>query len=343
MSTPIPPLDAEVHHAAHRLQPHVVRTPTLTCRYADQLLGTRTYFKAECLQAGGSFKFRGAMNKLLQLAPQARRNIVAYSSGNHAVATAMAAVQLGCRATLVMPLDAPAIKTDRVRALGGVIQPYDRVADDRVAMCRALAEELAAPVVPSFDDPDIVCGQATAVLELIDDARMRGTELDAILVPCGGGGLLAGAVLAARVRESSARIIPVEPEGFADMHQSLLCGERRANHLRVGSICDALLVDQPGELTFRIVQGNVRSGLVVGDAQVKQAMRFAFRHLKLVLEPSGAAGLAALLSRAAELSGQAVGIVLSGGNVDPATFEAAIGGAVRSEEDNEIRQRALAV
>ena len=326
-----------VHQAAARLGTEVVHTPLLCSPMLDRLCGARVWIKAECLQTGGSFKYRGAVNKLLQLGPllqtkpQNARHVVAYSSGNHAIALACAAARLDCKATLVMPADAPAIKMERVRAEGGSIEFYDRKTDDRIARAQLLGQRLVAPVIPSYDDPDIILGQATLVLEMLQDARQRGVELDDVLVPCGGGGLLAGAVLAAAALNSAARIYAVEPAGFDDMARSIISGRRESNTRRSGSICDSLLIDCPGEVTFPIIAAGAHGGIAVGDDEVARATRFAFRNLKLVVEPGGAVALAAVLAGRLELKGRSVGLVLSGGNVDHQLF----GSIIRNEPATE--------
>ena len=310
--------------AAVRLASAVVRTPLLRSSALDHMTGCSVLIKPECLQVGGSFKYRGALNKLLQLNPSASRHVVAYSSGNHAVATALAAARLDWTATLVMPADAPAMKIALARAAGGRIEFYDRRVDDRVAKTQRLAEDLQAPIIPSFDDLDVIAGQSTVVLEMIQDAREQGIEIDDILVPCGGGGLLAGAVLAVQASNSQAQIYSVEPSGFDDMARSLASGVPQRNARRTGSICDALLIEQPGEVTLPIIARRVRGGIAVSDAEVSQAMQFAFRQLKLVVEPGGVVALAALLSGAVNGPRRTLGIVLSGGNVDSQLFASLI-------------------
>jgi threonine dehydratase len=326
-----------VRRAAARLATEVVHTPLLSSPTLDRLCRAQVWIKPECLQIGGSFKYRGALNKLLQLQPLLQmkprhaRHVVAYSSGNHAIAIACAAAHLDCKATLVMPADAPAMKVDRVRAEGGSIEFYDRKVDDRVAHSELLGERLAAPVIPSFDDPDIIVGQATLVLEMLEDARGIGVEIDDILVPCGGGGLLAGAVLAVAASKSNARIYAVEPAGFDDMARSLASGRRESNTRRSGSICDSLLIERPGELTFPIIAGGAHGGITVCDDEVAGATRFAFRNLKLVVEPGGAVALAAVLAGKVDFTGRTVGVVFSGGNVDSALFGAIIAGESAAE------------
>lgn len=321
--------------AMARLAGEVVRTPLLHSGTLNAVTGANVLVKAECLQYGGSFKYRGALNKLRALGAAARPHVVAYSSGNHAIATALAAARSGRAATLVMPDDAPAIKVDRVRAAGGAIEFYDRARDDRLAICAVLAQALQATILPSFDDLDIAAGQGSAIWEMIEDGRARGVEFDYILVPCGGGGLAAGAVLAAEALGSPARIVTVEPHGFDDMARSIASGARENNLRRAGSICDALLVERPGLITFPIIQRRAEAA-VVDDEQVHQAMGFAFRYLKLVVEPGGAVGLAALLSIMPRWKGRNIGVVLSGGNVDGSLFADTIGrpaaGAVAARE-----------
>jgi threonine dehydratase len=308
--------------ASARLQDRVIRTPLMRSSVLDNLSNGRILIKPECLQIGGSFKYRGALNKLLgldsemQRRPIASRQVVAYSSGNHGIATAFAAERLSWKATVVMPTDAPEMKIMMVKEAGGRVEFYDRSLDDRVAKTREISARLKAPIVPSFDDLDIIAGQSTAVLEMIQDARAQGIELDDLLLPCGGGGLLAGAVLAAEAMSSNARIHAIEPVGFDDMGRSLISGRRECNVRRAGSICDALLIDRPGEITFPIIAGRVQGGVAVNDVDVAHAIRFAFRDLKVVVEPGGVVALAAILSGTMRCSNRNVGVVLSGGNVD---------------------------
>jgi threonine dehydratase len=318
---PVLPTAADIAEAARRLAGVAVRTPLLRSPALDARCGATVLLKPETLQRIGAFKFRGAYNKIAQL-DRARYpgGVVACSSGNHALGVAAAARLLGVPARLVMPMDAPQIKRDGTRALGGEVHLYDRVTGNREAIASELAAAHGALLVPPFDDFDVIAGQGTVGLELAADARSAGLELDAVLVPCSGGGLICGTALAVRDAFPLAAIHPVEPEGFDDMARSLRAGERLRNAASAGSICDALMAPSPGLLPFAIAARHLASGLVVSDAQVRAAMRFAFEELKLVVEPGGAAALAALLAGKIPARDRTIAIVLSGGNVDPIAF-----------------------
>ncbi len=303
-----------VEAAAARLAPVAVRTPLLEHPALNALTGGRLLLKAEPLQRTGSFKFRGAYNALSQ---QPGRPVVAYSSGNHAQGVAAAAALLGVPATIVMPADAPAIKRANTEALGARVQLYDRYRESREALATTLAETTGAVLVKPYDDPAVIAGQGTIGLELAAQAKALGVVPDAVLICCGGGGLSAGCGLALRHLLPACELYAVEPAGFDDTARSLAAGERLANAPGASSICDALLAPQPGRLTFALNQRQLTGGLVVDDAAVAEAMRLAFRHLKLVLEPGGAVALAAALSGRLPTAGRTIGVVLSGGNVDP--------------------------
>jgi threonine dehydratase len=281
--------------------------------------------KAEPLQHTGSFKLRGAMNAVLSLVEGGHTGgIVAFSSGNHAQATAYAAAAAGLPATIFMPADAPAIKTRATKGWGATVVPFDRVADDREALARAEAERTGAALIPPYDDPRIIAGQGTCGLELAEDAAAAGLVPDAVLVPASGGGLVAGCALAMEEMAPGAAVYVVEPEGRDDHRRSLVSGERQANGPGGSVLCDGLMSAEPGELTFAINRRRVAGGLVVTDEAVLRAMAFAFLHLKLVVEPSGAVGLAALLSGVFDGRDRVTAVVLSGGNVDPETFQRAL-------------------
>ncbi len=247
------------------------------------------------------------------------------SSGNHALGVATAAKLLGIRATLVMPTDSPATKRERTAATGAEIVLFDRDRDDRIALARSIAEGRGAVIVPPFDDFFIIAGQGTVGREIVQDLEALKLTPDAVLFPCGGGGLLAGGTLAIHAQAPSTRIYSVEPKEFDDHARSFAAGERLANQKTSGSICDGLLSPSPGELTFAINKQHVTEGLAVSEEEVRSAVAFAFRELKLVVEPSGAAALAALLSKRIDVTGQTVVAVLSGGNVDPGLFAELIG------------------
>ncbi len=311
---------AAVAAAAARLEGVAVRTPLLSSAELDRRIGRRVLLKAETLQLGGAFKFRGAYNRLSQLDAAGRRaGVVAFSSGNHAQGVALAARRIGCPALIVMPADAPAMKLRRTREYGAEVVTYDRRTESREVLAARLAQERGAALVPSFDDPDIIAGQGTCGLEFVEQARAAGVRMDAVLAPAGGGGLIAGMALAFEELSARTRLYAAEPAGFDDHVRSLAAGERLANAPGARSVCDALLAPEPGELTFAINRDRLVGGVVVDDAEVARAIAFAFQELKLVLEPGGAVALAALLAgRAPE--GDTLGIVLSGGNVDGELF-----------------------
>lgn len=315
------PTCSDVQRAAQRLAGQAVRTPLMRSPALDEQTGRQLFFKPECLQRTGSFKFRGAFNRLSQLTREGRSlGVIAWSSGNHAQGVACAAQQLGINARIVMPADAPAIKRRNTEAYGATVIPYDRYSEDREAIAYALAKRDGGIIVPSFDDPFIIAGQGTVGLELFEDAAAQGIVLDALVVCCSGGGLVAGCALAAEVASPSTAIYCVEPVGFDDHRRSLQSGLREHIDNESRSICDALLAPMPGELTFAINKQRLAGGLTVSDEAVRHAMIAAFDQLKLVVEPGGAVGLAAMLENLLPESHQRVGVVLSGGNVDPQLF-----------------------
>ncbi len=290
----------------------VRRTPIETSRSADQRAGLRVFFKCENLQRGGAFKIRGASNFLLQLdAEQLRRGVVAYSSGNHAQAVALAARQLGTRATLVMPADAPRSKLEATRDFGARIVTYDRLRESREAIGEAIARETGAVLVPPFDHPWVIAGQGTVALELLEDVP----ELDALVAPLGGGGLLAGCAVAACALRPALRIFGVEPERANDWHLSLAAG-RRVRIASPDTIADGLRAPQPGELTFELLRGRLEGVLLVSEEEILETMRFLLARLKLLVEPSGAVAAAAVLHGKLPAGVRSAGVILSGGNVD---------------------------
>ena len=316
---------ADIEAAAARLAGIARRTPLLADTPLDEALGGRLLFKAECLQRNGAFKFRGAYNRLVQLDARERRaGVVAFSSGNHAQGVAAAARMLGIPATIVMPRDAPAIKLENTRALGAVVVLYDRFSEDREAIARRMVAERGATLVPAYDDPHVVAGQGTAGLELMQQAAELGLVPDQVLVPTSGGGLTAGTAIAVRTLAPAAAVYGVEPEAFDDTRRSLAAGTLLRNPPEARSICDALQSSPPGELTFAINRELLAGILTVSDREVEIAMARAFRDLKLVVEPGGAVALAAALAGRIALAGRTTAIILSGGNVDPATFIAAL-------------------
>jgi threonine dehydratase len=311
----MPTLD-DVRAAARRLEGLARRTPLLESPALNDTFGARLLFKAEVLQRTGTFKFRGAYNKIAALTEEERRRgVVAFSSGNHAQGVAAAAELFGVKAVIVMPSDAPAIKADNVRAMGAEIVPYDRYRDDREKVAAPYAEKGMALVKP-FDDPLIVAGQGTAGLEIAEDVAAMGVRLDAVVTPCGGGGLMAGIATAVKALSPDTQIWGAEPDNFDDTRRSLAAGSRVKADPAGTSICDALMSPMPGELTFAINRKLVAGVFGVPETAVVAAMRAAAAHLKLVVEPGGAAGFAALSSGEIALSGKTIAVVLSGGNVD---------------------------
>ncbi|CAA9247436.1 MAG: pyridoxal-phosphate dependent enzyme family protein [uncultured Craurococcus sp.] len=319
------PSFADIEAAADRLRGLVLRTPMLRHPLLDELTGGTILVKPEPLQRTGSFKLRGALNAALQLPPEARAGgVVTYSSGNHAQATACAAQMLGMPAMIAMPADGAVIKREATRRWGAEILLFDRHDVDREALAARLVAERGAAFVPPFDHPQVIAGQGTLAMELVEDARAAGLALDALAVCTGGGGLVAGCALATEALAPGAEVWAVEPEGWDDTRRSLAAGERVANDGAGDGLCDALLAPRPGALTFAINRRLLAGGLVVTAAEVFRAMRFAFEHLKLVVEPGGAVALAALLAGRLEARGRCCGIVLSGGNVDAAVFARAL-------------------
>lgn len=312
---------ADIEAAAARLSDRAVVTPLLTSPALDERTGARVLIKPENLQRTGSFKFRGAYNKIAQI-PEAHRaaGVVAFSSGNHAQGVAAAARLLGVPATIVMPADAPSIKIENTRGHGAEVLLYDRYREKREEVAEALVAERGATLVRPYDDPDVIAGQGTCGLEIGRQAAALGLQLDLLLVCCGGGGLTAGVALAMAELSPRTDIYAVEPEGFDDTARSLAARRRVTNEAGAHSICDALLAPTPGELTFPINRRLLAGGLVVGEEDTRRAMAYAFRDLKLVVEPGGAVALAALLSGKLDVGGKTAALILSGGNVDPERY-----------------------
>ncbi len=316
MSTATLPTWADVEAAALRIDGAAHRTPVLTSRMIDAALGCEVIFKAEHLQRMGAFKFRGAFNALSRFGPEQRAaGVVAYSSGNHAQAIALAARDLDIPATIVMPLDAPASKIAATRAYGGEIVMYDRYTEDREAIGRALAVERGLTLIPPYDHPDVIAGQGTAAKELIEDAG----PLDAIFAPLGGGGLLAGTALAAHALAPEVHIYGVEPEAGNDGQQSFRSG--RIVHIQTPkTLADGAQTLHLGELTFPVIQRHVTDILTVSDAELVDAMRVFAGTLKQVVEPTGALAFAGLRNVAGDFPGKRIGVIISGGNIDLARF-----------------------
>jgi len=320
---------SDVRSAAGLIQGIAVRTPLLEYQPLNEAAGGRVFVKFEGAQHTGSFKFRGAYNRLARIPKEARTSgVVAWSSGNHAQGVAAAAKLLGIPATIVMPADAPSIKLENTRALGAEVVLYNRLTESREKIARELANTRGAVLVPSFDDPFIIAGQGTIGLEIIDQASQAQAKVNQILVCCGGGGLIAGIATAIKASAPDINLYAVEPAGFDDTTRSLIAGKRVTIGPNATSICDALLTPSPGELTFPINQRLLSGSLVVTDDQVRAAMRFAFAKMKLVIEPGGAVALAALLAGIAPPTGQDgdTVVVISGANVDPTLYAEIIAG-----------------
>lgn len=314
----------DVLDAARVIKGHAVRTPLIESPALNERLGGRVLMKAENLQIIGAFKFRGAYNRISRLTEAEKaRGVVAYSSGNHAQAVAAAARMLGTSAIIVMPADSPAIKVAGVREHGGEVRQYDRYRESREAIGEEIARERGSVLVPPFDDPFVIAGQGTAGLEILEQAD---GPIDQLLSGCSGGGLIAGLNLAFEARSPETRVIGVEPALYDDTARSLAAGERIGVDPTGKSICDALMTPIPGELTFPINQRRLERAVSVTDQDVAEAVAYAFKTLKLVVEPGGAVSLAALLAGKVSTEGQTTAILLSGGNVDPALFSTIIEG-----------------
>jgi threonine dehydratase len=321
MTTNLPVTSDDIDAAARVIAPFAVRTPLLSSPALDERTGGKVFLKAEMLQRTGSFKFRGAFNKLSSI-PEAARGagVVAFSSGNHAQGVAAAAQLLKMRATIVMPSDAPVSKRERTKGYGAEVVLYDRLREDREAIARDIAAKHGATVVPPYDDPKIIAGQGTAAREFCEDLAARGIAPDLVMAPASGGGLIAGTAVATKARFPGASIVTAEPDGFDDHARSLSSGHREAHRAEGTTICDALMATIPGEITFAINQKLASRGVTATDAEVGVAVAFAFRELKVVVEPGGAVALAALLAGQIDVRGKTAVIILSGGNVDPDMF-----------------------
>lgn len=319
------PVFADIEAAAGRIAATAVVTPLLESPLLNDRLGFRLFVKAEPLQRTGSFKFRGAMNRLAQLnADERARGVVAFSSGNHAQGVALAARLLDTPAVIVMPADAPDIKIANTRAYGAEVVLYDRRTEDREAIGAAYARDRGMTVVPPYDDPRIIAGQGTVGLEICRHMAAMGLTPGAVLANTSGGGLIAGIAVAVRELAPTADVFTCEPADFDDMGRSLVAGTRVANAAGGVSQCDALLAATPGEITFRVAQPRLTGGLAVSDAEVDDAMRAAFEYFKLVVEPGGAVALACVLKGRLERRYDTVVVVASGGNVDAPAFAAAL-------------------
>ncbi len=311
--------------ANDRLQGKVRRTPLLSSPFLDDIAGRRVLVKPECLQHTGSFKFRGAWSAISALDPDRRaKGIIAFSSGNHAQGVAHAAREHGTASLIIMPSDAPKLKINNTRALGAEIVLYDRETEDRDAIGAELAASRDLTLIKPFDNELVIAGQGTVGLEIAAQMADLGLQADTVLVPCGGGGLTSGIALALAASSPDTAVRPVEPAGFDDVARSLISGQRQINNRTTGSICDAILTPTSGDLTFPILQELCGPGLVVSDDDCLRAMATAFNRLKLVVEPGGAAALAAALLQRDNIDGDTVVVVISGGNVDTAMFRNAL-------------------
>ncbi len=317
---------ADIRAAAERLAGTAVRTPLLESSRLNDRIGARVLLKCETFQPMGAFKIRGAWNRISKL-PDAerRRGVIAFSSGNHAQAVALTAQRFGIPATIVMPSNAPAVKIANTRAYGAEVVLYDRDTEDREGIAASIIAKTGAVLVPPFDHPDVIAGQGTLALEIVEQCGETGIVPDVAVVPCSGGGLIAGCAIALHDAWPELEIHAAEPAGYDDTGRSLASGIRERNRPGETSICDALLVEAPGELTFRINRAHLSGGATVTDEEVKNAMRAVFEDAKLVVEPGGCAGLAAVLHRKIDVVDRTVCVVLSGGNVDAALFADAIG------------------
>jgi threonine dehydratase len=308
-TTPLAIQPDDVHAAAERIRPLARRTPVLTSAAFDAEAGARVYFKCENLQVGGAFKIRGAANLILSL-PDVKHGVVAYSSGNHAQATAIAAKHVGTTATIVMPEDAPRSKMEATRSHGAQLITYNRLTESREQIADRIRAESGATLVPPYDHPMIMAGQGTAALELFQETG----PFDALITPAGGGGLLSGCATIAKDLYPTIRVFGAEPEGANDTFLSLIAGQRVT--VQANTIADGLRVPKPGELTFPIVQRLAERIALVSDDELRATVKFLLLHLKILVEPSGAAGAAAVLFRKLPPELRSVGVVLSGGNID---------------------------
>jgi threonine dehydratase len=320
-----------VRDAARQLLGHAVRTPLIESPALNERLGGRVLMKAENLQQAGAFKFRGAWNRISRLTPdELNRGVVAYSSGNHAQAVACAAKMMGTSAIIVMPADSPKVKVAGVIGFGGEVRLYDRYTESREDIGEEIARTRGSVLVRPFDDPFVIEGQGTVGLEIVEQAEGLGATIDQLLCGASGGGLIAGVNLSMGALLPQVPVIGIEPRDYNDTQLSMAAGERLTHAPAKGTICDALMTDRPGELTFPINRRLARVE-TVSDAEVAEAVRYAFHALKLVVEPGGAVSLAALLAGKAEAKDRTTAVVLSGGNVDPALFSEIIEGRFKGE------------
>jgi threonine dehydratase len=310
---------ADVEAARARIRGETVLTPLLASPDLDARTGGRVFVKAEPLQRTGSFKFRGAYNRISQIAPgDRRRGVVAYSSGNHAQGVAHSAALFGIRATIIMPKDSPALKIENTRGYGADVILYDRFGENREAIGRRISDETGAILVPPYDDPYIMAGQGTIGIEIVEQLADKGLSPDVLLCCCGGGGLMSGIATSMAALSPGTALYAVEPVGYEDTKRSLETGTRVTNAPGAMSICDAIVTPTPGQLTFPINQARLKGGVAVTDGEAAEAVAYAARVLKITAEPGGAVALAAALSGKVDLTGKTVAVIVSGGNIDPA-------------------------
>ena len=319
-----PPTIADVQSAAERISGVAIRTPLLFSPVLSERTGGSIFLKPECLQRTGSFKFRGAWNAVQALGERARDGVVACSSGNHGQGLAEAARLAGIKAVVVMPADAPVLKRQRTARSGARVVLYDREREDRDGIARAIAAEEGLVFVHPYNDPDVIAGQGTAALEIAADCVAMGVAPDSVVVPCSGGGLGAGTALAINDRFPTAAVFVAEPRDFDDYSRSLKSGSPEVNRLRGGSLCDALLAESPGSIGWAINRTGLAGGVTASDEEALHAVGLAYDELRLVVEPGGAVGLAALLAGRLEADGRTVVIMLSGGNVSDEVLAEAI-------------------
>tara|TARA_R110000787_G_scaffold35458_3_gene91083 strand:- start:2469 stop:3440 length:972 start_codon:yes stop_codon:yes gene_type:complete len=319
-------MNSDMIRAANaRLEGHVRRTPLLNSPFVDELAGRRVWVKPECLQHTGSFKFRGAWAALSAMNPDIRaKGVIAFSSGNHAQGVALAAKLHGVPSVIVMPADSPRLKIENTRAYGGEVVLYDRAAESREEIGARISDERNLTLIRPYDEPEVIAGQGSVGLEIAEQAAALGITKADVIVCCGGGGLTSGIALALEADAPGLRVRPAEPEGFDDVARSLRSGRIERNNRMAGSICDAIISPQPGDITFPILKRLAGPGLVISDTEALQAMAHAFNRLKVVAEPGGAAALAAALFRTDEIEGDDVIVTISGGNVDAEMFARAL-------------------
>lgn len=314
-----------IRAAAQRLKGHARRTPILTSPFLDEIAGRRVFVKAECLQHTGSFKFRGGWSAVSALTDNAlKTGVIAFSSGNHAQGVALAAREHGAPAVIVMPSDAPAVKIANTRALGATVVLYDRATEDRDEIGARLSAERGLTLIKPYDEPQVIEGQGTTGLEIAEDMNALGITIADVMVCCGGGGLTSGIALALAADAPSLRVRPAEPEEFDDVTRSLVSGKIESNVRRGGSLCDAIITPQPGNLTFPIMLKHCGPGVVVSEDESMRAVALAFDRLRIVVEPGGAVALAAALFHPDAFAGDAVIAVATGGNVDAPVFVKAL-------------------